>query len=89
MQNTISNRLCHEYECDVNVLPKLVINVIEEIASECYLIWITISISNSPESSRQRNDIINDIAGSVTNGISMISSDDRTFHINLYWKIPI
>lgn len=70
----------------VNILSKSAIRVIEEVKSESHLTCISITTSNSQESSRQHNDLINDIAVGIPNSISIISSDDRnrTFHVGLF-----
>lgn len=67
------------------MLSKSAIKVIEEeVESESSITCISIKSSNNEESSRQHDDIINDIAGGVTNGISIISSDDRALHIGRF-----
>lgn len=78
--NTVHHNLTY-----VNILSKSAIKVIEEdVDSESSITCISIISSNSQESSRQHDDIINDIAGAVTNGISIMSSNDRTFHIGRF-----
>lgn len=74
----------HRNETYVNILSRSAIKVIEEVDRECVLTCISIKTSNSQESARQHNDIINDIAGGVDNGMSIISSDDSTFTIGQF-----
>lgn len=70
----------------INILSRSAIKVIEDVDSESFLTCISITTSNSRASFRQHNDIINNIAGGVANGMSIISSEDRnsTFHIERF-----
>lgn len=81
-----SESMHHQNVSYVNILSRSAIKVIDDAASEYSLTCISITTSNSQESARQHNDIINDIAGGVANGMSIISSDDGngTFHIGQF-----
>lgn len=79
-----SEIIYHRNETYVNILSRSAIKVIEDVDSECFFTCISITTSNSQESVRQHNDIINGIAGGVANGMSIISSDDTTFDIGQF-----
>lgn len=60
----------------IHSLSSSAIKVIEDVDNDSFLTCISITTANSLESTRNHTDIINNIAGGVTNGMSIISSND-------------
>lgn len=60
----------------VHSLSKSAIKVIEDEDNTIFLTCISITTANSEESAWKHTDIINNIAGGVANGMSIISSND-------------
>ncbi|XP_037028219.1 uncharacterized protein LOC119068649 [Bradysia coprophila] len=84
----VSERIRHRNNITtyIHSLSKSAIKVIKDVDNESFLTCISITTANSQESAWQHTDIINNIAGGVINGMSIISSNDAngTFDITSF-----